>query len=308
MEIDYSLNKENIKEFIKKSDKKIRHIVKKIIDNTTYISFKEFKKQLVKSFKKFIKYIKKLKINIVYVYKTKNFENKSNGWIYYLFTSYLKTIKNNIKFILISDEKLNLLNNNDLLLITDDCIYSGHQMKSNLINNIGKNKKINVSLLIYILCPYISSYGINAITYKEHLIEFNYKIIIGYHKKLDKYLCRNFLSQEEIKLMKSYYSNLNLKDVVNDDDDLYYIEFDGFLVYFNHKLADYASTITLFYMGVVPNNYNKKILKERTKNGNKNGNLPLQIIPLINNCNYNIININVNYPICPYPPYKKNDL
>ncbi len=137
MEIDYSLNKENIKEFIKKSDKKIRHIVKKIIDNTTYISFKEFKKQLVKSFNKFIKYIKKLKINIVYVYKTKNFENKSNGWIYYLFTSYLKTIKNNIKFILISDEKLNLLNNNDLLLITDDCIYSGHQMKSNLINNIG---------------------------------------------------------------------------------------------------------------------------------------------------------------------------
>ena len=206
---------------------------------------------------------------------------------------------------MISDEKLNLLKNNDLLLITDDCIYSGHQMKSNLINNIGKNKKTDISLLIYILCPYISSYGINAITYKEHLTEFNYKIIIGYHKKLDKYLCRNFLSQEEIKLMESYYSNLNLKDVVNDDDDLYYIEFDGFFIYFNHKLADYASTITLFYMGVVPNNYNKKILKERTKNGNKNGNLPLQIIPLINNCNYNISNINVNYPICPYPPYKK---
>ena len=215
------------------------------------------------SFKKFIKYIKKLKTNIVYVYKTKNFENKSNGWIYYLFTSYLKTIKNNINFILISDEKLNLLKNNDLLLITDDCIYSGHQMKSNLINNIGKNKKTDVSLLIFILCPYISSYGINAITYKEHLTEFNYKIIIGYHKKLDKYLCRNFLSQEEIKSMESYYSNLNLKDVVNDDDDLYYIEFDGFLVYFNHKLADYASTITLFYMGVVPNNYNKRILKRK---------------------------------------------
>jgi len=123
MEIDYSLNKENIKEFIKKSDKKIRHIVKKIINNTTYISFKELKKQLVKSFKKFLKYIKKSKTNIVYVYKTKNFKNKSNGWIYDLFKSYLKTIKTNINFILISDEKLKLLKNNDILLITDDYIY-----------------------------------------------------------------------------------------------------------------------------------------------------------------------------------------
>ena len=65
------------------------------------------------------------------------------------------------------------------------------------------------------------------------------------------------------------------------------------------------STITLFYMGVVPNSYNKRILKERTKKGNRNGNLPLQIIPLIKNCNYTPKNINVNYPICPHPPYKK---
>lgn len=53
--------------------------------------------------------------------------------------------------------------------------------------------------------------------------------------------------------MDSYYSNLLPKDMINDDDDLYSIEFDRFLLYFNHKLADYASTITLFYMGVVPN-------------------------------------------------------
>jgi hypothetical protein len=93
--------------------------------------------------------------------------------------------------------------------------------------------------------------------------------------------------------------------MINDDDDLYSIEFNKFLVYFNHKLADYASTITLFYMGVVPNSHNKRILHERTKKGNINGNLPLQIIPIINNCNYTRKNINVNYPICPHPPYKK---
>ena len=188
--------------------------------------------------------------------------------------------------------------------MTDDCIYSGMQMQSN-IKDLSKNKELKTKLIIYVLCPYISSFGIKAITYKEDQEEFNYKVIIGLHTKLDKYLSRNFITLEEIKLIKSYYSNLLPKDMINDDDDLYSIEFDTFLLYFNHKLADYASTVTLFYMGVVPNSYNKKILKERTKNGNRNGNLPLEIIPLIKNCNYNIKNINVNYPICPIPPYKK---
>lgn len=305
MEIDHSLDKMNIRRFIKESDRKVRDIVKKIIENTTYISFKEFRRVLFKSFREFIDDMKREKRRIVYVYKTEKWKNKSNKWIYLLLKNYIKKEKENLKLILISKTKLKSLKSNDTVIITDDCSYSGMQMQGNLIRDFGKYKNPKTLLRIYILCPYMSSYAVKAITYKEHEKEFNYNVKIGYHKKLDKYLSSNFLKPEEIRVMESYYSNLHPKDMINDDDDLYSIEFQNFLVYFNHKLADYASTITLFYMGVVPNSYNKRILHERTKKGNRNGNLPLQIISLIKNCNYNRKNINVNYPICPHPPYKK---
>jgi len=51
MKIDHTLNKINVKRFIKASDNKIRDIVKKIIENTTYISSKEFKMTLHESFR-----------------------------------------------------------------------------------------------------------------------------------------------------------------------------------------------------------------------------------------------------------------
>lgn len=305
MIIDHSFNEINIKSFIKASDKKVRPIVKKIIENTTYISFKEFKNTMIKSFKEFIKNMKEEKKKIVYVYKTKNFKNKSNYWIYTYLYKYIMKENLKLKLKLISKKDIKLLKENDTVIMTDDCSYSGMQLQTNIIRNLGKYKNLKTFLNIYILCPYMSSFAIKAITYKEDEDELNFKVKIGYHKKLDKYISSNFLTTEEIKIINSYYSNLHPKDMINDDDDLYSINFSNFFVYFNHKLADYASTISLFYMGVMPNTYNKKILTKRTKDGNKNGNLPLQIIPLIKNCNYNTTNINVNYPFCPHPPYKK---
>jgi len=307
-EINHSLNKINIERFIKASDYKVKGIVKKIIENTTYISFKEFKINLIRAFKLFIKTMEKDKIKIVYVYKTKKWKNKSNQWIYKILLKFIKKTQANLKIVLISKSNIKSLNYNDTILMPDDCIYSGMQMQGNLIREIGKYKKLKTFLNIYILCPYMSSFGIKAITYKDDEKEFNYKVKIGYHKNLDKYLLTKFLSNDELKLIQSFYSNLKPKDMLEDDDDLYAIEFQVFLIYFNHKLPDYISSLTLFYMGVVPNNYNKRILKERRRKGNKNGNLPLQIIPLIKNCNYNTNNINVNYPICPLSPYKKSDL
>jgi len=39
---DYSLDKRNIKKFIKESDDEVKGIVRKIIKNTKYVDFKEF--------------------------------------------------------------------------------------------------------------------------------------------------------------------------------------------------------------------------------------------------------------------------
>lgn len=79
---DYSLDKRNIKKFIKESDDEVKGIVRKIIKNTKYVDFKEFMRNLYKSVKDLLKILKKNKKEKFYVYKTKGFDNKSNKWIY----------------------------------------------------------------------------------------------------------------------------------------------------------------------------------------------------------------------------------
>lgn len=298
---DYSLDKKNIKEFIKESDDDVKGIVKKIIKNTKYVDFKEFMRNLYKSVKDLVKKLKEKKKGLFYVYKTKDFNNKSNKWIYKYIKIMIKHLEPNIKIILI-DDKYKKIKTDDFIILPDDCIYSGSQIRNNIKDVIKIFKKF---INIYILCPYISSQGISRILYKDSEIPYDYNIFVSNHININKYVINNFINTEEIKIISSYYGNLQMKDVINDDDDIYYTDFSGvYLIYFNHKLADYASTISLFYIGVVPNKYNKKIFEKRVKTGNK-GKLNFQVIPLISNCIYNKSNINVNSPICPPPPYKR---
>lgn len=280
----------NTSKFIKASDIKVRKIVKKILDNTKYINYKEFIKNLNISIKDLLYYLKFKKLKTAYVYKSIKFNTKSNGWIYNYIKKMFKYLKSNIKLKLINLNNIKKLKNNDIVIFPDDCIYSGLQMSSN-INKFIKLKKKN---LIYILTPYISSFGINNI---KNTIGKKNKLKICKHVNIDKYLIYKYLKINEIAKIEGFYSNLE-KKLLNDK---YISKFRNvYLLYFNHKLADFISTITLFYMGVVPNNYNKRALIYRTENT-----IPkLQIIPLINNCNYKKIKINVNNPICPKPPYK----
>ena len=280
----------NTSKFIKASDIKVRKIVKKILDNTKYINYKEFIKNLNISIKDLLYYLKFKKLKTAYVYKSIKFNTKSNGWIYNYIKKMFKYLKSNIKLKLINLNNIKKLKNNDIVIFPDDCIYSGLQMSSN-INKFIKLKKKN---LIYILTPYISSFGINNI---KNTIGKKNKLKICKHVNIDKYLIYKYLKINEIAKIEGFYSNLEKKFL----NDKYISKFRNvYLLYFNHKLADFISTITLFYMGVVPNNYNKRALIYRTENT-----IPkLQIIPLINNCNYKKIKINVNNPICPKPPYK----
>jgi len=301
---DYQLNKQNIKKFIKESDDEVKPIVRKIIKNTKYIKFTEFMKELYKSVNDLLKCLKKNKKQVIYVYRTKEFDNKSNGWIYKYSRDMINFLEPNIKINLIDKEFKNV-NNDDFIIFTDDCIYTGNQMRTNVreINQWCKKK-----VKIFILCPFMASDGINTLKDSIKNIKYenfnNNELIISKHKNIDKYMIDNFLNLKEMKLLKSYYGNLDLDVIINDDDDIYYTIFYGnYLLYFNHKLGDYLSTISLFYMGVVPNKYNKKIFEKRVEIGWK-GLLKFQVIPLISNCGYNETNINVNRPVCPPQPYK----
>lgn len=68
--------------------------------------------------------------------------------------SIIKTIyknKYNLKLVLVSNKRIKLLKSNDIIVMTDDCIYSGMQMKSNITKDLGTNKNPKTKLIIYLL-------------------------------------------------------------------------------------------------------------------------------------------------------------
>ena len=104
------------------------------------------------------------------------------------------------------------------------------------------------------------------------------------------------LNFKEIELLGEYYPTIEEDKLGSNLENIYFF-------YFNHKLGDLNSTLTLLYMGVIPNEFNRSKL-ERFKY-RKEIISSLQILPLINNCNYvyNYSNIDTHNPICPPPIY-----
>jgi hypothetical protein len=227
--------------------------------------------------------------NIIY----NDFQFKSNYWLYYYFQNYVKQ-----DTIIIYNIDNKLLKNNDTILIIDDCAYTGAQIADTIEN---MNNKFKLKLNFYILVPFISKFAYNNILFltKLSIEDFDKYFKIFFNKNIIYPLsCEDILTIEEINKINNYYPKLT-----------YF--YGTSLIYFDHKLADYISTITLFYNGVVPNKKNKRILEEFEKefstklmiNSNQ-----LDIVPVIKNCKKYINNLNINSPKCPYPPYKKNFL
>jgi len=99
-------------------------------------------KELYKSVKDLLKKLKENKKQVFYVYKTKNFENKSNGWIYKYLRYMMNYLAPNIKIVLI-DKNFKKLIDDDFIILTDDCIYTGNQMRNNVRDvNINIKKKL----------------------------------------------------------------------------------------------------------------------------------------------------------------------
>jgi len=294
--LNYEFNKENVNKFLEACDKETRTIAKKIIDNTRHISFEEMITRVNKNIRNLNDYIKNKK-RPIFILISLTLKEKSNYWLYLYVNDYIKYKYPKREIIIltkniIDDERLI---NNDTIVLIDDCIYTGLQMSQNIKLLYNKN---NLNLNIFILTSFISKEGEQLIkslpSSLSSLSSFN--IIFNKYIEYIPYT-NNFLSYDELDLISSYYT------YIDKDDYKYgaiYEEFENkYLIYFDHKLADTISTIPLFYSGVVPNTYNKKLL-------NNNISIPnnLQIIPLFKNCE-NIRNINYMKPECPSSPYKK---
>ena len=295
--LSYKINQKNVEKFLETCDEpfinpethkeeiiNLKEASKKLINATKHISFEEFIKRLTININNMVKHIEKgrpLFININLL----KYKEKSNYWIYLYLFNYMKYKYPNIETILLESTNINnnKLINNDLVLLLDDCIYSGEQM-STYIKNITKNK--NLSLRFYILCSYITTASMLRISDSKK----NNKNLEKDKLEFNKYIynpisTNNILSSIGITKFNDVYSKLARFD-------------NKYLIYFDHKLADIVSTITPFYSGIVPNAKNKYYISKKQYD-------KLDIIPLFKNCE-NIRNLNMYKPECPSTPYKKD--
>ena len=293
--LNHSLDKKAIKKFIQLADPEVKEICKKIFDNTDYISFEFFFKKFNKCIKEFLNFIGNKKTIYIFIDIEKQI-NKSNYWLYNYLKKYI-----DIKIIIINNVYNEFLKDDDIIIFIDDCIYSGDQMAKSIYS---LNNKQKLKLNIYILVPFISNEGKNNIilNFNKKANRRNYcKLIFPSNYNIPK-IATDILTKKEIKLIEKYYNGY-----------LYYLE-QNYLIYFNHKLADPRSTITIFYIGFIPNMKNKLIFKQMNNKQiifNEFVNYidiikSFDIIPVIKNCNNIFDNLNLWSTNCPHPPYKNN--
>lgn len=274
--IEYKLNK-----FINNCDLHIKPIMRKLFNNNAHISFEKFMTYLIKNFKFIIENTSKN----LYVYIPDNFKNKSNYWIYTLMNHYKTRIGYDKELILITSLKDERLIDDDIILVPDDCIYSGEQMKQIIEDMINKR---NLNLNIHLFVSFMTVEGINKITeefnnnsYLNNCKLYLANYIYNIESKINKYL-----SIKEIKILEEYYSiSINNR----------------YLIYFDHKVADHYSTIPLIYSGIVAS-YNNKITLNLIRKAKQDLKDKLEFIQFIKHTD-NIRNINVLTPDIIIPPY-----
>ena len=161
----YPLNQEKVREYLKNTEESIRSILKKLFDNTTHISYRTFKFVLYNNFKELIHYCKVRNIGVISLYLASidhnNITHKSNFWVAQHLYQYLKKNKINIKLnIIYNMNDIKYLDEKDLILILDDCSYTGTQIYSTLhkISYVNKQK-----IAIYILVAFITNEAIEYI-------------------------------------------------------------------------------------------------------------------------------------------------
>jgi hypothetical protein len=133
--LSHYMNDMRKEEFSYLSYEPIRNHIKKILDNTNHISYSKFKEELIKRFNTILKEVNK---PIIYAYIDNycdDYEEKSNYWIYKILNNYLLDNDFKISINIIHKLSSNQLKDGDTILLIDDCIYSGEQMK-HIINDM----------------------------------------------------------------------------------------------------------------------------------------------------------------------------
>ncbi len=300
--LSYKLNRKNVNKLINESDAEVQDTVTKIIKATKHISYEKFITLLIRNIKAAIAngYITN---NIMYVYIPYLFdEHKSNFWLLEFIINFLEITYPNIKVTLLNLIE-DIVNMHDItVFIIDDCIYSGSQIANEILDDFDYDaidthtQSIN-NIKIFFLISFMSEAGRKHVitTFEDHPL---FKTCLHVWPKYIEIIepADKYVSHRELTKLYKYY------DVVFGEHDILYP------VYFDHKLADTASTLTELYLGIVPNETNRKLITEYRNLKNDTLLKKLIIYPLISNCdNVTIDNLqhHLDSPTCPSPPYKK---
>ena len=328
--LSYKINQINKQLFIEHTADDAKEAVIKLLNSIIHISYETFIEQINKNLNEVINY--KLDNRPIFVYMNKKDKDKSSFWMFLLIEKIL--IKKYIEIKLIYDFKE--VKNDDIVLLVDDCIYSGSQISNtiySLLNKLPVNKRINLMLFI----PYMSLNGKNRIL--EVFKEKQYKnFIITNH--IEILPLSEYLTEEEAKNIFNYYYQIK-----------YDKELEKYLIYFDHKVADNISSHPYIFNGTVPNTKNKEIIQQiyefnkqyyddndnkLTKLENQYNNTQnkdekekiekeleehtylqnerykikikleklLDLFPLLTNCEHIEKTLDFEESVCPIPPYK----
>jgi predicted phosphoribosyltransferase len=310
---NHSFNKNAVKKFLDACEPEVKYICAEIIKETEHISYEKFLARLNSCICHLLYLHNNNRPLFIYLgnsYDLEEYKEKSNYWIYLYVELFIKYITNDkIDIRLITDFNHQLIEN-DMVVLIDDCIYSGLQMGSTIESIYNKNlTKLN----FYLLVPFITSYGIEKIkeSFKYNNFLRKSKLIFSKFLKKPK-MVKDILSEPEVITLFKYYNNFMISSYN-------YIGTKS-LIYFDHKVADLVSTITPFYMGIVPSKKNLAIIekyKQEIKNKEYNYGLyndddsddlysRLLIIPIIKKCEHYTKKIKLMSPKCPAPPYKSS--
>jgi hypothetical protein len=264
----YTINQNKVKQYIQSNCIQESHeILNFIFSNIKYITFNIFYSALTKYLLQINKVHRKtneamkIKVHIIIPKNSKTNQTdttKSNFWIALLLLKIIE--ENKIKNFKITNvinstsEFPKNLDDSNICIYADDCAYSGQQTIRELFT-----KKITFNNKLYILIPFISNYAYakyktklyalykgkanniifldKCITYIETFAELCIKHNFNMFEKDVYYLNK----KEHINMLteEPYYLCSLIRNIV-------ILPKCGLLIYFDHKVADQASTIQYF--------------------------------------------------------------
>lgn len=247
--LDHNLNKEKVKEFIKKTNKPLQPIIQKIYKYTEYISFDTFTSILSNVIDDAVKY---LSSNIIYILNesSNKFKEQSKHSIEYIIT-YINHYYPSLKIEIINNYDLRhpTLKDNDVVLIPNDYLISGIAVNNTLID-ITNSNKLKLNLYIISSCyTTMAKASIYSSFYTNKLLN---RCNIIFNDNLMKFIndINHYINTDELDNMDIYYYDLTQRSAYRKS-----------LVLFQHLLLDSRDIITPLYYGFIMNNHNLKLIR-----------------------------------------------